>query len=1450
MAGEKRVISNDEFLNYKSISKLKDDDKIYFCFIKEIYGLSNSEMVSAFGFREDELPDENVTSSDLLEKYPERIREVYEVILQKFRGLNYSLEQFVDFVMQDNFRELTNEELTQIEQYFNEEKDKVIEILNNSDLTQVLPESFYDFDLLKSVNLEGSGAKLDMDKFTTARVSGSIKGCELISYNRNIHFEGFNDSWGWNTSWEQYWKKYLDESQKMQFLKGSIKSKYVPDGIVLTNEEHIQLLEDYQDFFSRDDLNSSQLVGLLRLLPEDLTNNNQAWVEKTLKYVIEDGSEYQLFDIIKHANVGLLKKYLKDIIKYFENSDNKERRKKAYSLIWSNIKDEDTQIGIIDDIFEELSSNPELNSEDKREIDADLLECSKGKKVIKKIVDKHRDDEGKIKPDEILFKEYIMLTDEESAKEVLNRHEEVYGLDILYEKIQHDLVFKDLPLKIQEHLLEKFLDYGSEYQFNNLYIKSNVNKNTYDNLLRKIESDTSKYSKSFYHNFRGQYFFDNIINYSDEELLDSKKDIMKALIEKYNLNDMPNINEDFLEGVSINYLKALLDIEKYTEDVNGKTEVMLNKDNVESILNKLLKLNDEELKVLSIFTKEKAINKSNFESTIESIPILGTDIVYRVINSNSRFISKNSSNFLKSLVKEPEKAIENLERIENIFFKRDVPNFIKIYKYFEILGYDESKIDFSNPRLSQALLNSKSRDYSKRIIFSDLLRIAMDSNSRTLRDCVKTLKEGNEIYTRLMINGADKNDLSNSDRQKALKYINTIYSLYELSDAKKIDDRSGKQIRLTGNIKKDFELLGKRYSHDGKIKDLPDRVLKQFIGPYQDLFEGIDTIDKIEEYMETRKEESNERRFRDTKSKILLEPGDMIHASTFDMNIFSNIIEDGLRAGEFLGFDHHSDGTPLDTDFSVILPGNTKETLEEVIIPSTSAHYGGMVFVLKGNKDKIEFSRKNDDLEIDVQEGGFSQRVEKRLEKEGIKQNVNSRISGKYEKRKLEAFSSSSKGDHYGIRTGVGSLDIDYIIIRGEYDKRIGYELAMNGIYIPVYESKTGNLVFTPEDYKKIRDKMKGLSYYDSKEFEVSQSTKTVQAKEIVDDLFQNDNVDNSKSEIIANRKRSAIEKVVEKVLREKMGLGMENHITGDMTEGFVEFIDTGSTGRGTNLPNSGDFDFMLKVDNRLMQNSEMMKKLKDELSKVLAVKSDDPDCEIVYTDSGDFRFKKVKIEGEDELLDIDVTFASKDEELYYSTDMCVRERLDNLKKTNPEGYKYTIANIILAKRMLKERGLYKKVGSDDATEYGGFGGVGVENWILQNNGSLVDAIDSFLSMYEDVKMEFPDNKEEMFKRSMEKYPIFDFGENHKKNKYRHDSYIRGLSKDGYFKFVEEIRKIKKELEPIKTNENEPKRPIVTPKIIAEADRDVELTASEKENAQNIVEERLKEEKIRMDEEL
>ena len=349
----------------------------------------------------------------------------------------------------------------------------------------------------------------------------------------------------------------------------------------------------------------------------------------------------------------------------------------------------------------------------------------------------------------------------------------------------------------------------------------------------------------------------------------------------------------------------------------------------------------------------------------------------------------------------------------------------------------------------------------------------------------------------------------------------------------------------------------------------------------------------------------------------------------------------------------------------------------------------------------------------------------------------------------------------------------------------------MNGTYIPVVDAETEKILFSYEDYEKIREKMQGLSYFETGDFKVSESAKITQAKEIIDELFPTGDVNESVSEKEATSKRSAIQYQVTKALYEKMGIGLESRVTGDMTEGFVEFIDTGSTGRGTNVPGSGDFDFMMKVDKNIIENSERLEELKGYLREVLAIPSDNPETSTQEL-GGNFRYKKVSVEGLAEPVDIDLTFVPKNEEVTYSTDMCVKERLDNLKKTDPEGYKYTIANIILAKRLLKKEGLYKKSISEGGTEYGGFGGVGVENWILQNGGSLQEAIDTFLETAEQSKS---------YEDFLEKYPIFDFGENHKsKSGYSHDSFVRGLTSSGYTKMQEKLKEIQKSLLPYKEN--------------------------------------------------
>lgn len=395
-------------------------------------------------------------------------------------------------------------------------------------------------------------------------------------------------------------------------------------------------------------------------------------------------------------------------------------------------------------------------------------------------------------------------------------------------------------------------------------------------------------------------------------------------------------------------------------------------------------------------------------------------------------------------------------------------------------------------------------------------------------------------------------------------------------------------------------------------------------------------------------------------------------------------------------------------------------------------------------------------------------------------------MSGTFEPQKNEAFFTGEVGEsHYGIRTGIGITDIDYIVVE-HWDKRIGYELAMNGTYIPVVDKEKGEILFSPKQYDEIRNKMKGLSYYNADKFQVDKTAYISQAKKMVSEIFPTGNANYSKSQEEANNKRNAIRSVVERALHENMNLGLRESVSGDLTSGFVEFIDTGSTGRGTNLPGDGDFDFSMKVDKSIMNTPKAFDKFKETLRDVLAKKSADSESSLDEA-NGNFRYKKVEISGAEKPLDIDITFMPKTGRVNYSTDMSVRERLNGLKETNPDGYMMTIGNIILAKKMLKEEGLYKKSSSPGASKYGGFGGVGVENWILQNGGSFYKAMETFLEAAD---------KSTSFEDFQEIYPIYDFGQNHMAKGYQHDSFVKGITKSGYEQMIEKFKEFQQELLP------------------------------------------------------
>ena len=68
-----------------------------------------------------------------------------------------------------------------------------------------------------------------------------------------------------------------------------------------------------------------------------------------------------------------------------------------------------------------------------------------------------------------------------------------------------------------------------------------------------------------------------------------------------------------------------------------------------------------------------------------------------------------------------------------------------------------------------------------------------------------------------------------------------------------------------------------------------------------------------------------------------------------------------------------------------------------------------------------------------------------------------------------------------------------------------------------------------------------------------------------------------------------------------------------------------------------------------------------------------------------------MQIEGLDELIDVDLTFTRRTDEIEFTTEECIKNRLETIKRNSPEDYKYVIANILLAKKFLKSAGAYKK---------------------------------------------------------------------------------------------------------------------------------------------------------------
>lgn len=713
---------------------------------------------------------------------------------------------------------------------------------------------------------------------------------------------------------------------------------------------------------------------------------------------------------------------------------------------------------------------------------------------------------------------------------------------------------------------------------------------------------------------------------------------------------------------------------------------------------------------------------------------INLDTISSICEVLTRLSVSNSSemfNFRKELahqILETPNPIESLNKIEAVFVKNSIPTVGKTYSCFEILHPNFNGFNMNSQTISPTLkeASNKKRRY---IIFNDLLKASFGSNNRSINKFIDSVDKGYKLYTKVKKESITFESLSYEEQELLKNFRRIINTLYDRTvKGKTLNDGN----IYTDDVISDLRVLEEKLAETEEEYNLVDRVVKMFCGGA-----GIKTIADAQKYIYEKITTADKRNRQAAESDMVLVPGDLIKGIN-DIKYLRNILQNGSVSREYLGSSAGSDATPLDTDVSMILKedGTTKEK-----ITATNANRYGNIYLVLKKDDRFKVTRKPGE-----------------------------ETTSDYEPDKLELFQTGVLGaDHYGIRTGFASSEINYIVVE-KYDTRVGLEIALNGFYIPVAD-KDGKIVFTPKDYEDLRNKMAGLKYYEEPNYVFSENLVSDEIEEIAKQIEESNRQ--------TNHKREIINKVIKEALDE-LGLTLKTQIDGDLTENFVELIDTGSTGRGTNKPDDGDFDFMMRLDRAIMQNPKRLNELKEKILSKLGVKENEG---IIST--GDFRIKGVTLE--DITVDIDITFTTKTDSVLYSTDMALQDRLETIKAQDKNKYNYVVANILQAKKVLKAANAYKPNRGDNPE--GGLGGVGIENWILQHGGSFYDAAKSFVAAANG----------KSFEDFLHTYEVWDFGDNHlaeKKDKYPHDEFIaNNMSREGFIKMTNALKEYLKEID-------------------------------------------------------
>ena len=759
---------------------------------------------------------------------------------------------------------------------------------------------------------------------------------------------------------------------------------------------------------------------------------------------------------------------------------------------------------------------------------------------------------------------------------------------------------------------------------------------------------------------------------------------------------------------------------------------------------------------------------------------------------------------------EQDDPLEVFAKTEKIFEKNNLPLFAKIYKCFETLypNFNKSTFNFDkNSRISPDLLNanplekrmaylrrnSSDRDIRMQMVFNDLLRISISSADRSLIDYMNNIKVGNDLYLDIVSCKRTFESLTFEE-----KNILDVFSSH--LEVLKENKTQSKNMTLDNlSLPDKIRVLSKEFSPTDR-HSLPDRIIRSFA-----YYAGFDSFESLNNYIidSYKKAERLGKSNAIKRQTFSFEDGDLLRCIG-NIDAFEASLDIGNVCKEFLGplkGTSDSDVTPLDIDFSLINTANgMKRTIYSCISGTpTGFGFGNIYLVTDKNNPNIRITRDN-----------------------------NGNIDTPYDPMKLEVFSTEAlsgvNAARWGARTGYSLVtDVDYIIYKKNFeinslkpyneDGSVNYVnqtldayddlirlkmlLAKKGIYKPVYDF-TGKLVFTKKEYDTIRSKLDGISRYktiteEEKAYPLADTSLLYfpGIEELVTEMQQ----DRSKQQ----EKRKIITDKIKEILMSSLGATQINDtILNDLSQGNIDLLETGSTSRGTNVPGDADYDFMTRVGRNDLNNTAAV--IRD-LNSLFS-----PQTNISHDNR--FRGKDIKLDGIEEPIDIDISFTQKRDKVDYSTDTCLSDLLRTIEKEYPEQFPLVKANIVYAKKILKAGKAYKSRRSSEAE--GGLGGIGVEYWILQNGGSFINAVNSFLAQA--VK----DGNIIPYEEFKDKYQVWDFGKNHEPKEIKigsserlgssekivfpYDEFVScNMSKEGYLKMTKTLLEFKKKYEMVAT---------------------------------------------------